>query len=409
MQRFLYLILIPLFLFTTCKKDDDDQGQNQITLGALISITGQGSSIGESSQAALNLAIDDINQYLASIGSDKQIIVLLEDTQTDTATGLQKIKELHDEGVQVIIGPFSSAVVNSVKNYSDQNDIVVISPASVATSLSIKDDNIFRLVPALNTQAEALNALLEDDGIKVLAPIVRDDLWGNELLEATSQLFSQKKGGTILEPVMYDPSSTDFSSSATQLELKVQQALAQYDPDEVGVYMLSYAEGKDILNAAVNSQPLQQVRWYGSSGFAENKSLPSDHNAASLALSTGLMCPSYGFDQSAKEKWQPLVTRISNEIGRAPEIYALITYDAAWLAVITYLRSGLPVTTEKYKDTFLHEAGNYFGVTGWTKLNDAGDRAYATYDFWGIRMNQGAYEWQICARYDNATGELTRY
>jgi len=408
--RILILLLIPSILFMTCNKDnEDEQDQNTITIGALISITGQGSSIGESSFAALNLAVNDINQYLASMGSEKQLNVLVEDTQTDTTVAKQKLQDLHNKGVQVIVGPFTSAVTKAVKSYADNNGIVVISPASVATSLAIAGDNVFRLVPAIPTQAEALVALLEDDGIEVLVPLVRDDVWGNDLLSAVTQEFGQGRGGTVMDPVMYDPATTDFSTFTVHLEINVQQALLQYDTAKVGVYMMSFAEGTEIINASLNSQPLQQPKWYGTSGFADNKSLPADFFAAAFAASTELMCPTYGFDQSAKDKWQPLVNRISDEIGRNPEIYALVTYDATWLAVMTYLSTGIPISVDKYKDVFVHEANNYFGTTGWTKLNAAGDREFATYDFWGILPFLNDFEWRIRARYDNATGVLTRY
>ena len=409
--KFLILAIIPVFLFVNCNKDNcnDEPEQKIITIGALVPLTGQAASVGESSATALNLAIDDINQYLNSLGSGKSLNVLVEDTETDTTIALQKLKELHSKGVQVVIGPYTSSSTKSVNNYADQNGIVIISPASVATSLSIPNDNIFRLVPALNTQAEALVVLLEDDGIEVLAPIVRDDIWGNDLLDAVSQAFSQGKGGTILEPVMYDPATTDFTSFVNQLDLNTQQALGQYDTAKVAVYMASYSEGLDIINGALDSETLQRIKWYGSSGFAENKFLPLDLSAAAFATLQGLMCPTYGFDPSAQEIWQPLVDRIYNEIGRNPEIYALVTYDALWLTVMTYLKSDQPVSVDKYKDLFVHECDNYFGSTGWTRLNEAGDREFATYDFWGIVMFLNAFEWEIRARYDNATGVLTRH
>jgi branched-chain amino acid transport system substrate-binding protein len=409
--KFLILVIIPVFLFVNCNKDNcnDEPEQKIITIGALVPLTGQAASVGESSVIALSLAIDDINQYLNSLGSGKSLNVLVEDTETDTTVALQKLKELHNKGVQVVIGPYTSSSTKSVKNYANQNGIVIISPASVATSLSIPNDNIFRLVPALNTQAEALVVLLEDDGIEVLAPIVRDDIWGNDLLDAVSQVFSKSRGGTVLEPVMYDPATADFSPFAGQLELNVQQALEQYDTAKVGTYMISFSEGTEIINSVLESQPLKQINWYGTSGYAENKFLPLDLSAAAFAALQGLMCPTYGFDPSAKEIWQPLVDRIYNEIGRAPEIYALVTYDALWLTVMTYLKSDQPVSVDKYKDLFVHECDNYFGSTGWTRLNEAGDREYATYDFWGIVMFLNAFEWQIRARYDNATGVLTRY
>ena len=95
--KFLILAIIPVFLFVNCKKISciDDPEQKIITIGALIPLTGQGASIGESSATALKLAIEDINSHLNSLGSRKSLNVWVEDTETDTTVALQKLKELN--------------------------------------------------------------------------------------------------------------------------------------------------------------------------------------------------------------------------------------------------------------------------------------------------------------------------
>ena len=104
-----------------------------------------------------------------------------------------------------------------------------------------------------------------------------------------------------------------------------------------------------------------------------------------------------------------MVDKLETKIGRKPEIYALVSYDALWLATLAYLSAAPEANTDNLITAFEYEANNYFGVTGRTALNEAGDRAFATYDFWGIKYNSVEYSWEIVAKYNNATDQLSRY
>ena len=101
--------------------------------------------------------------------------------------------------------------------------------------------------------------------------------------------------------------------------------------------------------------------------------------------------------------------RLQNELGRKPEIYAFVTYDAIWLAAESLRANSVPTDINTIKTTFINEAGNYFGATANTTLNNAGDREYATYDFWGIRNSIIEYDWKVIAKFYNETGNLERY
>jgi branched-chain amino acid transport system substrate-binding protein len=406
---FITIFICSILTLTSCKKDDDQPAGtgHKVDIGLLLPLSGTASSAGESSQAAINLAYQDINNYLTAIGSEWRFNLIFEDTETDSVVALQKLMDLQEKGVRVIIGPYSSAELNTMRIFSVQKELVIVSPSSVAPSLAIPGDNIFRLVPNDNNQGEAMTAMLTADSIEVLVPIVRDDLFGDELLATTTQQFTQKSG-IVTQAVLYDPSTQDFSALVTDLRNNVDDALQQHPASKIGVYLISFDEGTSILHLASTDGVLQQVRWYGSSAFANNGTLPVDQDAAAFAFGRSFSCPVFGLDMSAQDKWQPLLARIENMIQREPEIYALTAYDAMWLVTLTYLSIGYYPDIKTYKSAFVYEAGTYFGVTGRTALDDAGDRKFATYDFWGIKPFLNTFEWQIVATYDNMTGELVR-
>jgi ABC-type branched-subunit amino acid transport system substrate-binding protein len=43
--------------------------------------------------------------------------------------------------------------------------------------------------------------------------------------------------------------------------------------------------------------------------------------------------------------------------------------------------------------TLVQIADSYTGITGSTALNEAGDRKYASYDFWGVIVKNSVFSW----------------
>lgn len=403
--------LLVIFLFTTsCKQDDanyEPSPQTIIRIGALLSLTGSGSSTGQSSQVSIEFARQDINAWLTSLGINIIVSIKVADTKTDTAEALKQLKLFYDEGIRLIIGPYSSAEVAAIKPFADAHGILVVSPSSVAVSLAIPGDNIFRFVSSDVIQGQAMTKMLVEDSIAVIVPLIRNDVWGNDLLGATHDDFT-KKGGVVDTPVKFDPKATDFSADLALMDTKIANLLTNHIADEVAVYLCSFGEGASILASAVNYSHLKSVSWYGSSAFAQNNSLIADTAASGFAFLHGMPCPIFGLDEAAKNKWQPLKERIQASIGRDPEVYALTAYDAVWVGTKTYLITGTDPDIATFKLAFIRESENYFGVSGNTTLDANGDRAFGNYDFWAVKHNPSGYLWQLVAQYNSATGILTR-
>ena len=64
----------------------------EVIFGALLDLTGDWSSLGESSQVVLNIAIKDIQSYLSRIQSGLRIKLIVEDTEGDPSAAVEKLK-----------------------------------------------------------------------------------------------------------------------------------------------------------------------------------------------------------------------------------------------------------------------------------------------------------------------------
>jgi branched-chain amino acid transport system substrate-binding protein len=400
-----------LLIFTSCEKprnwQDEYEPQPVFRIGVLLSLSGSGASTGQSTKVSIDLARQDITAWLGTIGSSDRFQISIADTKTDTAEALKQTRNFYNQGIRLVIGPYSSAEVAAIKSFADSHGILVVSPSSVAVSLAIPGDNIFRFVTSDLIEGKAMAEMLLADSIRAIVPMIRNDVWGNDLLKATADNFTGQ-GGMFNPAVKYDPKAVSFTSELALLDSTVSRLLASYNIHELAVYLCSFGEGTAILAAAGNYPHLKMIRWYGGSAFAQNASLLADTVASGFALSHDLPCPIFGLDETAKYKWQPLIERIQSVLGRAPEVYALTAYDAVWVGVKTYIYTGFRRDIAMFKSAFTTEASNYFGVTGNTTLDANGDRAYGNYDFWAVKQIQSSRQWQVIARYNSATGILTR-
>jgi branched-chain amino acid transport system substrate-binding protein len=393
-----------------------NDGKQSVTLGALLPLSGALSSLGESEDAALKIAIKDVNKYFSKTNSNTRLGLIIEDTQTNPAISLEKLKNLAAKGVRIVIGPATSADVQEVEDYADKNGILIISPSSTARSLAVQGDNVFRFVPDDTHQAQAVSRHMWQDGVRVVVPIWRTDVYGNDIVSAVKEDFG-KLGGKVLDGIGYIPRTGDFSTSLNRINFiiwdqdlrslssKVTQAVAHYGADKVGVYLVAFDEVVPIFIEAQNQPVLSVVKWYGSGTSALNNKLVRNIEAAMFAAKTGFVNPIYGVDNNNSYKFKLVDNQIQEMIGRVPRSYAEVAYDAFWVAALTENATAGTKDINPLKKTFLQIADSYTGITGNTSLNEAGYRKYGDYDFWAVKANNGnnndrsAFEWKQVGRF----------
>jgi branched-chain amino acid transport system substrate-binding protein len=125
----------------------------------------------------------------------------------------------------------------------------------------------------------------------------------------------------------------------------------------------------------------------------------SDASAAGFAAATHFFSPTFGLPTQAEAKWQPLANSIKDRTAIYPDAFALAAYDALWVIALSYnATSGIDADFDKLKTVFQRQADIYYGVTGPTLLNDFGDRAIGSFDYWGIVAENGTYVWKLTGK-----------
>ncbi len=384
---------------------EDSKTGDTVNIGALLPLSGVRASSGKSTEAALERAVEDVNEYFSRTNSSKRFNIVVQDTVSDPATSLEKLKLLAENGIRIVIGPATSANVEAVKDYADKNDIIITSHSSTAPSLAVAGDNLFRFVPNDLEQAKVIATEMWNQGVRMVVPLWRDDIYGHELMREIRNEF-QKLGGRFDENsdnIGYAPRTGQLAASLHRinfimwdntlktLEKRVENAMSNYTPEQIGVFMVSLDEVTPLLIQAYHHPILSKVRWFGSDGTALNENLVRNSESALFAINTSFSSPIFSLQYGNKEKLDQLMEEIRSRVHVTPSPYSAVAYDAFWVAAmaenITMLNKGNYTSREivdGLKEAIVDSANSYFGVTGNTSLNSVGDRANGQYDYWKV-------------------------
>ncbi len=384
----IFASLLACISIAQCISTSLDNSESVLNVGALLSLHGDSDNHGISAQTALKIAESDINRLFSDLGRPFRVSVVVADTNTNTESTQNALKELQAKGIKIIVGPEESQSLADVLEYANKNGIILISGASTAPALAIENDTIFRLAPDDATLAHLLAVMMQNDGIRVLVPLARRDLWADGMLNSTKSEFEQGDG-IMLEAVRYDPQTTNFSSDLNILRSEVRRAVKGNGADYVAVYVSAFDEIVTILSQAAGDPVLSSVRWYGNDLSAV--AISQNRSAAQFADATHFLSPVFGGMGGAK--YEQIKKAVFDETGREASPFAANDYDALWLITYAYLLAGSD-DTEAFKLAFPVVAGRYRGEFGWMKLNDAGDLEDVPFTIAHLTRDNDTFKWE---------------
>ncbi len=379
-----------------------------VPIAALLPLTGTLSSFGEENKVAIELAVSEVNDWLKSIGAPWYLQLVVEDTATDPKTALDKVRMLHGRGIKFFIGPMGSGEIREIKSYVDSNKLLVISQSSTSPALSIPGDFILRYCPDDNVQGPAIARVAFDAGVRYLIPVWLGNAWGDGLKDATVKAFlnllkKYNEQGAVHEGLRIQEGGKEFSVEVAKLNDYVTEWVSKYGVDKVGVLLITYEEAIPFFTVASKYDILGKVKWFGSDGTAGNALLASTKETAEFANKVKFISTIAA--PSETPKFEYVKNHIVKTLGRVPAPYAYNSYDIVWtlamaLAVVN------DYNPEKVRDVLPKVVENYYGASGWFKLNEAGDRAFADYELWAIIKEGDKYVWKVVGVWRGATDSI---
>ena len=249
--------------------------------------------------------------------------------------------------------------------------------------------------------------MIYGNGVKYLIQIYRQDTYGSGLANYTAADFTAK-GGTIVDSIPYDITTTDFSPYLATLNSDWAKAvqMAGGDNNSVAIQLIAFDEGATLLQQASTSHPnliSTPQPWYGTDGV-QGESVFTNSTVANIMQAVRLPSTVFGYTNSSKT--QALCAELFAAIAQTCDPYPIGAYDDVWIAALSLLacnsNSGSCV-----RSVLTTVADNYYGASGWTELNSNGDRAASDYLIYCITGTPSNLQWTVCGSWSYSADTVT--
>ncbi len=170
-----------------------------IRIGASLSLTGTYAALGQNQQRGYQLCAKHVNEKGGVLG--RKIAFVLYDDQSDPATAVRLYEKLvTQDKVDVIIGPYSSAITEPVANISEKYRMPMVAPQAATTSTFRKGRKyIFMVTSAAEVYLEGLIDLAAKNGMKTVALINEDTLFPKATVEGTIALATKNRMRVVFD------------------------------------------------------------------------------------------------------------------------------------------------------------------------------------------------------------------
>jgi hypothetical protein len=208
-----------------------------LRIGTVLPQTGNLAFLGPPEFAAVELAVNDINEAGGVLGED---VVSYEGDSGDTTTDIanQTVDEHLANNVDAIIGAASSGVSMTIIDKITQACVIQFSPANTSPDFTDYDDDdlYFRTAPSDVLQGRVLGDLAIADGNATVAILALQDPYGEGLLQYTEEAL-EDQGADVVVSEVYDPQAANFDPEVDQV--------VDADPD--ALVLIGFDESSRIL------------------------------------------------------------------------------------------------------------------------------------------------------------------
>jgi branched-chain amino acid transport system substrate-binding protein len=392
--NFLIILGIVLIFPVSAGNTELSGSTDDIVINAILPTSGDLKEQGIPSKTALELAVENLNSFYMDIGSNRNVSLKITEISSDPQSALSAVKKLHESGINLISGVFSSAQLKEIKPYADEHGVLILATGSSSNSLSIPGDNIYRFNPDDTSQGAALSSLLEKENISVIIPLVRIDLLDN-LMNMTI-LGKSMNTTSPADIVLYNPEEEGYDTVVSRLDKLAGSVLADNDSKGVAVLAFTFDDIVQIMEEASEEQKYQNlthVRFVGSDENTLSPRIKESQKAADFAIKHNLVGYTLYFSSDLVD---PSVHNVMVEkLGYEPNGYVYASYDMGTIVALTEflhasdgineLKKAVDVTSTQYR-----------GILGTGQLNAAGDRVRTWYAFFRFEDNQnGKPEWKM--------------
>lgn len=346
----------------------------------------------------------DINAYYEKLGYDVEIEFLIDEGGGQAAVHLEKVQGFRSMDISTFIGGGYSSMAQAALSYCNENDMLMWSPSSTSPLLALGDDNLFRLCPTDALQAPAMAEMLWSYGIEAVLVIATGDAYGDGVYNIFESEYNER-GGVVIERIRYAVESTEFSNYLATGNDLVKPYIEEYGQEHVGVILVASSGATTMVTQAPDFPELYGLVWFGTDGTSLSQTLIDDAGEQS----THLKVLSTNASPGSSAKYNKLDAEYRALVGQQPGYYVTTAYDISWILAqaVVDTQSSVGIDLIPTMDDICY---NYWGTSGWCRINEDGDRYGSDYLIWGYGPNAEGVTDNICyGVYKTTSGEVTWY
>jgi branched-chain amino acid transport system substrate-binding protein len=327
-----------------------------ILLGEVGSLTGSEATFGKSTQAGIQMAIDEVNAAggITLNGKAMKVAVRVYDDQGKPEEAANAVSRLiNQDKVVAILGEVASSNSLAMAPKAQAAGIPMVTPSSTNPKVTEVGDHIFR-VCFIDPFQGAVMAKFARDTLKLDRVAVLIDNQSDYSLGLSSVFVDsfQKAGGTIVAKESYSKGDTDFRSQLTSMKGKDPQAL--YVP---GYYTDVGVIARQARELGVN------VPLLGGDGWESDKL----YELGGVALDGSYFSNHYAIDEpTPRSKAFREAYKAKNN--RMPDSLSALGYDATMVVVEAIKRAG--TTQGKALRDAIAQTKGHPGIAGTITLDD---------------------------------------
>lgn len=223
----------------------------EISLGAILPLSGESATAGEDQRRGIELAIAEVNAAGGVLGG-RQIKAIIEDSGARVPSALDAAKKLVTiDNVPVVIGEYSSGITIPVATYLVQEGRVHMNIGSSSGKVRDIGPGSYSVIGLDNVSSGFGAQDAFDLGYRKVAVITPNNAFGQGVAGEFEKAFTAL-GGSVVNTVLYTEGQTSYRRELQQME--------RTKPD---LYFYS-AYGKDAatINREAFELGLNQTPWY---------------------------------------------------------------------------------------------------------------------------------------------------
>ncbi|TKI07896.1 ABC transporter substrate-binding protein [Martelella alba] len=341
-----------------------------VTIGAILPLTGTSASIGEDQRRGIELAVENVNAHGGVNGQPLHVIV--EDSAGSPVTGLNAVRKLTQVNhVPLVVGSFSSSVTIPIGQYLVKNHLLHINISGTSTDIRKIGPTSWSVIGLDSLSARFAAQDVQQLGYRKVAFIAPDGAYGQSMAEQFANAF-EKAGGKVVAKVLYTSGQPSYRRELEQISRAHPQAY---------VYT-SYGQDAIVLNREAWELGLDKTPWYGMYLTMAIDGSPAQYTNGKVGMEVA------GIDQQAAVghdgNYAELYQRKFHEKPRS--IYGSYAWDSVMLAAaaIDKAHSAEPAAMITAMNTV---APAFTGITG--TLNLDADNQRQTQPYLKVKASNG--------------------